>query len=60
MKKISMETAKLIFEAIGYTITMCSCILTGQEPDCEDINEVTRTIFCNYLEKAKGITEIEK
>ena len=60
MKKISEEQAKQIFEVIGYTITMCSYGLTGREPDCEDVNEATRTIFCNYLEKVKGVTEIEK
>ena len=59
MKKISKEQAEQIFEVIGYTITMCSYGLTGQEPDCEDVNEVTRTIFYNYLEKIKGVTEIE-
>ena len=59
MKKISKEQAKQIFEVIGYTITMCSYGTTGQEPDCEDVNELTRIIFCDYLENVKGITEIE-
>lgn len=59
MKKISKEQAEQIFEVIGYTITMCSYGTTGQEPDCEDVNELTRIIFCEYLENVKGVTEIE-
>ena len=59
MKKISKEQAEQIFEVIGYTIAMCSYWTTGQEPDCEDVNELTRIIFCDYLENVKGVTEIE-
>ena len=58
MKKISMETAKLIFEIVGYTITMCSYTFLGKEPNHEDVNEATRVIFRSYLENEKGITEI--
>ena len=58
MKKISMETAKLIFEIVGYTITMCSYTFLGKEPNHEDVNKATRVIFRSYLENEKGITEI--
>lgn len=52
--------AKDIFEAIAYTLTMASYMTTGNEPDAEDINTVTREIFNLFMERNKHVDKIEK
>lgn len=52
--------AKDIFEAIVYTLTMASCMTTGNEPDAEDVNTVACEIFNLFMERKESANKIER
>lgn len=52
--------AKDIFEAIAYALTIASYETTGNVPDAEDINTVTREIFNLFMKRNKHVDKIEK
>ena len=52
--------AKDIFEAIAYTLTITSHVVTGTIPDAEDINITTREILTLFMDRNKHVDKIEK
>lgn len=56
--KITLDRAETIHKAIAYAITICLYVAEEEIPKAEDVNDITKLIFSNYLEKELGITEI--
>lgn len=56
--KMTIDTAKTVHEAIAYAVTICLYVVAEEIPKAEDVNDITKLIFSNYLEKELGITEI--
>lgn len=58
--EISFEVAKLIHEAIAYTVTKTSYFITGEVPLADDVNSATSLIFCKFQKMKKVLPRFGK
>lgn len=56
--KITLDTAETIHKAIAYAVTICLYVAAEEIPTAEDVNDITKLVFSNYLEKVFGVTKI--